>query len=469
MGTRGHRVLLAVGAALLVLGCADAADEVDEVDEPAAEEPAEEEAEPTEEEPQETEEPAEEDAPEDAEEPAEVADPSVVAPVAAMDCDPQATPDGEPIVVGGSMSLTGPLAPTGTIHDAVADLVVDWVNECGGLLGRPLEWEVLDDQSAPDQAAANYERLIGRDVDLVMGPYAGANILAAAGPVARAGYIYPTHTNGSPEQRIGDNHFPSWQIGGGAEDPQEIFRAAAGGLWEALESTGSPPETMFYATARFPTTISLAGATQAIAEAAGAETVDFVEYDLGTADFSSIALRISAADPDFVYLGVLGADAVEFFDAFEAIGYEPKGVYAALPAPATLPAIGPAVEGLMVLSIYENHAPFTDDPIAAVFAERFLPLAEERTLFPVIETQAAASMGAWQILLTAVAETGETDNAVLQDWLNANAVPSIAGELTFDGWNNYGTDMNRVTQIQNGDRVVVWPPDVAAADVVYAR
>lgn len=468
MGARGRRTLLAAAAALLVLGCAEADDEAEQ---PTAEEPAEEEAEPAEEDP--ADDPAEEDPaddPAEEDDPAEPDDPmAAVAPVAAMDCDPDATPDGEPIVVGGSMSLTGPLAPTGTIHDAVADLIVDWVNDCGGLLGRPLEWEVLDDQSAPDQAASNYERLIGRDVDLVMGPYAGANILAAAGPVARAGYIYPTHTNGSPEQLIGDNHFPSWQIGGGADDPEEIFRAAAGGLWDALESTGTPPETMFFVTARFPTTISLAGATQAIAEAGGAETVDFVEYDLGTSDFSSIALRISAADPDFVYLGVLGADAVEFFDAFEAIGYEPKGVYAALPAPATLPAIGPDVEGLMVLSIYENHAPFTDDPIAADFAERFLPLAEERSLFPVIETQAAASMGAWQILLTAVAETGETDNAVLQDWLNANSVPSIAGELTFDGWNNYGTDMNRVTQIQNGDRVVVWPPEFAAADVVYER
>lgn len=126
-----------------------------------------------------------------------------IAPVAGMDCDEGSEPSGDPIVVGGSLSLTGPLGPTAAIHDAVAEVVTEWVNECGGLLGQPLEWEVLDDQSTPAQASSNYERLLNEGVDLVIGPYGGANILAAAGPVGRAGYIYPTHTNGAPDQEIG--------------------------------------------------------------------------------------------------------------------------------------------------------------------------------------------------------------------------------------------------------------------------
>ncbi|MFW6090721.1 MAG: ABC transporter substrate-binding protein [Actinomycetota bacterium] len=392
-------------------------------------------------------------------------DGGLVAPVASMECDAGAEPSGDPIVVGGSLSLTGPLAQTASIHDAVANVVTQWVNECGGLLGRPLEWEVLDDQSTPEQASSNYERLINDGVDLVIGPYGGANILAAAGPVGRAGYVYPTHTNGVPDQEIGDTHFPSWQFGNGEEDA--VFSTSGHTLYDAYASSGNTPETAFFATSKFPTTEALAAATREVFEAEGVEIVDMVEYDLGTTDFSSIALRIAAEDPDFIYVGGLAADAVNLFDAFEGAGYTPRGIHVALPAPATLPSIGDAAENMTVLSIYENHAPLSDDPVASEFADRFGAAAEENELFPVIETQAAASLGAWQILLAGVAETESVDNAEIQAYLNEAAVDTLAGEVTFDGFNNYGTDFNRITQIQGGERVLVWPEDLAGAELVY--
>lgn len=389
----------------------------------------------------------------------------LVAPVAAMTCDEGSQPSGDPIVVGGSLSLTGPLAPTAAIHDAVAEVVTQWVNDCGGLLGQPLEWRVLDDQSTPAQAASNYERLLNEGVDFVMGPYGGANILAAAGPIGRAGYVFPTHTNGVPDKEIGEFHFPSWQFGNGAEE--DIFATAGVTLYEAYASSGNPPATAFYATAKFPTTESITAATREVFEGEGVETVDSVDYDLGTTDFSSIALRIAAADPDFVYIGGLAADAVNLFDAFAGAGYEPRGIHVALPAPATLPAIGEAAENLTVLSIYENHPPLNETPVAQEFAARFGAAAEENELFGVIETQAAASLGAWQILVTGVAETGEIDNQAVQAFLNDASVDTIAGTLTFDGFNNYGTDVNRITQIQGGERVLVWPEDVAGAELIY--
>lgn len=389
-------------------------------------------------------------------------DGGLVAPVEGMACEQGASADGDPIVVGGSLSLTGPLAPTAAIHDAVGGVVADWVNECGGIDGRPLEWQALDDQSTPAQAASNYERLINDGVDLVMGPYGGANILAAAGPVGRAGYVFPTHTNGAPDKEIGEFHFPSWQFGNGVEE--EIFSSAGQTLYDAVASGGTPPQTVFYATSKFPTTQALTDATRQVFEDNGAETVDSVEFDLGTTDFSSIALRIASADPDFIYIGGLAADAVNFYDAFSTVGYQPRGIHIALPAPATLPVIGDAADGLTVLSIYENHPPFSEDPIAQEFTERFQTAAEEGELFPVIETQAAASLGAWQILLTGVVETGGVDNTAIGEYLNGTAVQTIAGEVTFDGFNNYGVDLNRITQIQDGERVLVWPEDVAAAE-----
>lgn len=395
---------------------------------------------------------------------ADLADAKLVAPIAGMECDEGTEPTGEPIVVGGSMSLTGALAPTGQVHQAVAELVVDWVNDCGGIDGRPLEWKVLDDQSTPAQVTSNYERLIGDKVDLVMGPYGGAATLAGAGPVTKAGYAYPTATNGAPDKLIGDNHFPSWQIGGGASEPSKMFDAQATTLVEALESGDHAPESVFFATAKFPTTLSYAASVEKALEANGTDVAGSVEYDLGTTDFSSIATRIASQDPDLVYLGSLGGDVTNIYQAFDAIGYEPKSVYAALPAPASIAGLGDQAEGMMVSSIYENHAPLGDTDVARYFAKSYSDAAKEKKVFPLVETQAAAGFGAWQILLTAVAEVGP-DNAKIIKWLNGHEVDTLAGTLSFDGFNNYGSDFNRVTQIQDGKRVLVWPADVAGADI----
>lgn len=395
---------------------------------------------------------------------ADLADATLVAPIAGMECDEGTEPTGDPIVVGGSMSLTGALAPTGQVHQAVAELVVDWVNDCGGIDGRPLEWKVLDDQSTPAQVTSNYERLIGDKVDLVMGPYGGAATLAGAGPVTKAGYAYPTATNGAPDKLIGDNHFPSWQIGGGASEPSQMFDAQAETLVDALQSGDHAPESVFFATAKFPTTLSYAASVEQALEANDIDVDGSVEYDMGTTDFSSIATRIASQDPDLVYLGSLGGDVTNIYQAFDAIGYEPKSVYAALPAPASIAGLGDQAEGMMVSSIYENHAPLGDTDVARYFAKSYSDAAKEKKVFPLVETQAAAGFGAWQILLTAVAEVGP-DNAKIIKWLNANEVDTLAGTLSFDGYNNYGSDFNRVTQIQDGKRVLVWPADVAGADI----
>ncbi|WP_456696984.1 ABC transporter substrate-binding protein [Aeromicrobium sp. P5_D10] len=397
---------------------------------------------------------------------ADLAEASLVAPIAGLECTEGTKASGEPIVVGASLSLTGPLAPTGLVHEEVGELVTDWVNKCGGIGGRPLEWKVLDDQSTPAQVTSNYERLIGSKVDLVMGPYGGAATLAGAGPVTKAGYAYPTATNGAPDKLIGENHFPAWQIGGGVTDPAKMFDAQAQTFVDALESSGNPPKSVFFATAKFPTTLSYAGAADKALEAAGTDVVGSVEYDMGTTDFSSIATRIASKDPDLVYLGSLGADVTNIYQAFDAIGYKPRSVYAALPSPASIAGLQDQVDGMLISSLYENTPPLGDTDIARYFAKSYSEAAKAKKLFPLVETQAAAGLGAWQILLTAVNEVGP-DNAKIITWLNANKVDTIAGTVSFDGFNNYGSDFNRVTQVQDGKRVLVWPKDVAGAEIQY--
>ncbi|GAA1318252.1 ABC transporter substrate-binding protein [Leucobacter albus] len=387
---------------------------------------------------------------------------SLVAPIANMECAEGTEPTGEPIVVGGSMSLTGPLGGTGAVHDAVGNLMVEWINECGGIDGRPIEYTVLDDQSTPAQVTSNYERLLSEGVDLVVGPYAGAAALAGAGPVSAAGYAYPTATNGVPESLIGENHFPSWQIGGGATEG--MWSLAAEDLATTLSQADNAPKTAFMATQKFPTTLSFAEAQKPAFEAAGIEVVDSVEYDMGTTDFTSIVTRMLAADADIVWIGAVGMDISNFQLAFDSLGYTPRNLFASLSGPAALASLGDAAEGILVSSLYEDNAPLNDTDIARYFTSAYLEVAKEKNLVPVIETQAAAGFGMWQILLTAVAEVGP-DNAKIIEWLGTNEVETLAGPVKFDGYNGYGSDLNRVAQVQDGKRVIVSPEEFAGAKI----
>ena len=46
-------------------------------------------------------------------------------------------------------------------------------------------------------------------------------------------------------------------------------------------------------------------------------------------------------------------------------------------------------------------------------------------------------------------------------WLKTHRVDTLQGKLRFDGPNNYGDDLMRVKQVQNGHWVVVWPKEMS--------
>src|SRR6478609_2656385 len=88
----------------------------------------------------------------------------------------------DPIKVGMSLALTGTGAPAGKMLQAAIEIWRDDVNAKGGLLGRPVEIIVYDDQSNPAMVPNLYTKLISVDkADLLLGPY-GTNFVAPVMP-----------------------------------------------------------------------------------------------------------------------------------------------------------------------------------------------------------------------------------------------------------------------------------------------
>src|SRR5204863_2589931 len=88
----------------------------------------------------------------------------------------------DPIKVGMSLALTGAGASPSKVINTALEIWRDDVNAKGGLLGRPVEPVIYDDQSTPANVPGLYTKLITVDkVDLLIGPYA-TNFVAPAMP-----------------------------------------------------------------------------------------------------------------------------------------------------------------------------------------------------------------------------------------------------------------------------------------------
>jgi len=376
------------------------------------------------------------------------------APGLSLDVAHAQAPAGVPIKVGGTLALTGPLSATAMIHKLVGEMYVEQLNRRGGLLGRPVEWVLKDDQSKPDLARALYEQLVtGDKVDLLIGPYATGSILSAMGVAQRYNKTLVHHTFGVPSLAKYEQQFPAWAMG---PEPQVSVPNL---VFDALAASSKPPKTIAVLTSKFPSVQFVSYGAREVAKKRGPQEVLFLEWDFGNRDFGPIAGRVKDANPDFVFNGTLGLEANQLLDAMKKIDYRPRQHFYLYPAPGPLMKAPEGADALTV-TIFEDQPPFTNNPVAAEFAKAFQERATKANLPDTrAETQAAASFAAWQIIEAAVVATKSLDDKAMSDWIRANQIDTIEGKLRFNERGNFGADLSKIKQVQDGRWVTVWPAE----------
>ncbi len=362
-----------------------------------------------------------------------------------------------PIRIGSTLALTGPLAATALVHKVVGEIYVDQLNKRGGLLGRRVEWIVKDDQSKPDLARTLYEQLLTVDkVDLLMGPYATGAILSAMGVAQRYNKVLVHHTFGIPSMAKYDMQFPAWSLGVSPEItvPTTVFNA--------LDASPKPPKTIAVVTSKFPSVHFMSLGARDVAKKRGLNEVLFLEWDFGNLDYGPIAARVKDANPDFLWVGAIGLEGNQLLEAMSKIGYTPKEHFYMYPAPGPM-SKSPLAKNALSMTVFEEHLPYTRAPGAAEFIAAYHERAAKAGIpDTAVEVQAAASFTAWQILEAGVRGAGSLDDKAIAAWLKTHPVDTIQGKLRFDGPNNYGDDLMRVKQVQNGHWVTVYPKQFAA-------
>jgi branched-chain amino acid transport system substrate-binding protein len=192
------------------------------------------------------------------------------------------------------------------------------------------------------------------------------------------------------------------------------------------------------------------------------QEVLFLEWEFGNRDFGPIAARIKDSKPDLVWIGDIGLEGNMLLDAMKKIDYTPPMNFHLYPAPGPM-SKSPEGRGAMSLTIFEEHQPFLSNQVGAQFVKVFNERATAAKLADTsVETQAAASFSAWQILEAGVRGANSLDDKAIAAFIKGNRIDTIHGRLRFDGPNNYGDDLMKIKQVQNGKWQVVWPQQFAA-------
>jgi len=385
---------------------------------------------------------------------------------------PPTTAEQDPILIGSTLSLTGAFAATGLIHKITGQQFIERLNANGGLLGRQVQWSVLDDQSDTARVGQLYEQLISQTkVDLIMGPYATPNILAAMAVAERHGYVLPQHTAVLAPQLTYSCQFPAWSIG---PTPNQFVPNL---IFDAIATLPTPPKRIAVLTSQSGSAAFVTDGLGedktgviTVAQSRGLEVVLDRHYAPGTSDFAGMAAEVRDAAPDLLISNSLGVDTVNQLNAMKQLGYKPPMVFSLFPAPGPLLGLGADSEGALSVSIFEPNKPLIDKvggEAQAIVDEFKRRATVQNVAFPVFETQAAASWNAWEILAAGVKGANSLDQQAICDALHRDgADTTFSGHLTFDpAVNNFWPTTLGLKQIQNGEWVMVWPRDRAAATI----
>jgi len=382
----------------------------------------------------------------------------------------------EPIKIGFSMALTGPLAANGKQALLGAKIWEEETNKKGGLLGRQVKIVYYDDQSNPSTVPGIYTKLLDVDkVDLVVGPYATAMIAPAMPVVISKKKMFIGLFGLAVNSKFKyDRYFAMIPSG---PDTKPAFTV---GFFEAASKQKPKPATVALAWSDLEFSKNACEGARANAKKFGFKIVYDKSYPGNTTDFTPIVRALQSANADVVALCSYPLDAVGMTLAINELGYKPKmvgGAMVGLQATVFKTKLGPALNGIVN---YETWVPAQATDSTNAFLKIYQSRASAEGVDPL-----GYYLGTWgyaylEVLADAVNGTKSLDDAKLADWLHKNAAKTIMGDISFgkDGeWTKSGMLQvqyhsikgNGVDQFKGMDTqtVVSGPAGVKTGAVIY--
>ena len=390
---------------------------------------------------------------------------------------PASAQSGEPIKIGFSMALTGPLAPNGKQALLGAQIWAEEINAKGGLLGRKVELVNYDDQSKPDNIPGIYTKLLDVDkVDIVMGPY-GTNLNAPAMPVViQKGKVFVGFFALDINAEF---HYPKYfsMLSTGPK-PRAAFTE---GFFQVAAAQKPKPETVALASEDAEFARNACEGARNNAKTYGVKIVYDKTFPPGTTDFSPIVRAVQAANADLVVFCSYPLSSVGIVQSASELGLKPKlmgGAMVGLQATVFKDRLKSKLNGIV------NYETWVPSPKLMAPAKAFFEKYQERAKAAGVDPL-GYYLGGWgyadfQLIGEAIEGAKSVNDDKVADYLRTHEFKTIMGDIRF-GANGEWTK-SQFMQVQYHDitdasnletwrgmsyQTVVAPDDLKTGDVVY--
>src|SRR5262245_3378505 len=361
----------------------------------------------------------------------------------------QTASDRPPLRIGATMSLTGKAyAVQGGYGREGYLLCQKHLNALGGLLGRPVELVIYDDESDEKTAARLYEKLITEDkVDAILGPY-GTAITEAVADIPdkhRRVMVAATAATSSIWEK-GRRHLIMVLA---------PIDSAALGLLDIAAQRGLKRVAIIGQDALLPKAV--AKGTGDLARSKGLDVVFSETYAAGTTDFAALLARIKNTSPDaFVAASVRLDDLVAIIRQMRQVDLNVK-MASGLPyglLPEFYQQLGKDAEFVYSATFWESGLPYPGN--------REFVTAYEAEFKRAPAVQSANSYAGCQMFAEAVRRASTTDSDKLRETLLSLRTKTILGDFAVDQ-RGFQIGQKAVTiQWQDGKQAVVWPDELAS-------
>jgi len=383
----------------------------------------------------------------------------------------------DPIIIGFSQSLTGPLAVNGKAALLAQQIWEEDVNAKGGLLGRPVKLIYYDDQSNPSTVPGIYQKLISVDkANVLVSGYATVQIAPALPVMIQNNKTFVSLFGLAVNSEFHYDRYFSMIPSG--PDPKPAFTA---GFFDVAMAQSPKPTTVAIASADMEFAHNCADGGRENIKKTGLKIVYDKTYPPNTTDFSPIVRAVQAANPDVFLICSYVADSTGMVQALNEIGYKPKmvgGGMVGLQSPAIKTKLGPMLNGIVDYDMWEP-APKLQSADIDAFLKKYQAKAASAGVDPLGYYLPPFAYAQMQVVAQAVEGTKGLDDAKLADYMRSQTFKTVVGDVKFgkDGeWATskmlqvqfHGLKDNSLDQFKDvSHQTIVAPAEYASGKLIY--